>query len=217
MTGETLRKMMAESMIAWMGIAAGGGLSGCASTAVHGAGGPLVPVAAVPQVPAAAPDTSADWRSLLAAPFGSTLKDLPFPVHEVFLFGEDGRQGRNDERQDQECYTDTGRTHTLAGRTIDDYAFCFDRDRLFRVEAAMQLEADRAQAQFAALCDAWLKNTTDAERSDAECKGRDGARAFSAQLDLEAGGSDAGVSLVIVDASDRAGEPQSAAAPEKSP
>jgi len=119
------------------------------------AGGCRTPPPPVP-VPVAPPpdDSAADWHGLVLAPFGSVLKDVPAPLHEVLLFRDDAPGAA----VDAECYSTDSAAPPLLGRMPDDYLICFNHDRLSRIEASVHLTAAEAPDVFAQACGAWLRH-----------------------------------------------------------
>ncbi|HEX3912091.1 MAG TPA: hypothetical protein VHW71_01180 [Steroidobacteraceae bacterium] len=144
---------------------------------------PAPPPAAPP--PAALPlDPSYDWHVLLAAPFGSVLKDVPLTMHEVLLFRDE--QHRAASADELECYAvDDSRPRFLA-RSPSEYLLCFRHDRLSRIEAMVPLPADRAAQIFSDACGLWMKNE---QAGTQGCVGSSGGIAFSGHLESEAEGS----------------------------
>lgn len=159
-----------------------------------------------PPPPEARPlDGSYDWHVLVAAPFGSVLKQIPLSLHEVLLFRDQARG--NTAADDAECYASDAPAPRFVGRTPDEYLLCFKADHLARIQASVRLTAAEAPEVLAAACGVWLKNaartatgaavpsaasaSTDAPstavQSDAACKGRDGFVRFGAHLGEEAG------------------------------
>ena len=137
-------------------------------------------------------DESHSWRTLLPAPFGSTLKELPFTVHEVLLFRDQAQAGAPEEA---ECYASDAPAPRLLGVTADEYLLCFKHDRLSRVQAAVPLPVARAPAQFAALCAEWLKSAPSG--NDRACEGRDGSVRFLARLIADPDDQESAVSVVL--------------------
>jgi hypothetical protein len=167
------------------------GVAGCAS-----APRPVRPGPSAPVTPAV-PDASLDWRQLIAAPFASTLKELPFPVHEVLEFGAAARPGSSGGPAPEECFRPDGQSPRFLGRGLDDYVLCFRRDRLARIEAGLRLDTGGAEADFARYCDGWLKNATLIARSEANCRGREGDIAFEARLDEDRSQTTTSMSMIL--------------------
>ena len=186
-------------------------LTGCRAPTPHA----TAPDRAPPPPEARALDGSYDWHVLVIAPFGSVLKQVPLPLHEVLLFRDQARGGT--AADDAECYASDRPAPRFAGRTPDEYLLCFKADRLARIQASVRLTAAEAPQVFAAACTRWLKNamqamtgaaapgaaagsgaapetgaprTTDAETTGAQsadaCKGREGSIRFNAHLGEEA-------------------------------
>jgi hypothetical protein len=153
------------------------------------------PAAAPPPAPAPL-DASYDWHVLLAAPFGSVLKDVPLTLHEVFLFRDEA--GRAAPADELECYAVDGDRPRFVARSPSPYLFCFKQDRLARIEATVQLPAGEAARIFADACGLWLKKPL---ATTEECAGSEGGIAFaghfenqpdeSAQLTLQLDAADA--------------------------
>lgn len=160
-----------------------------------------------PHVSPAAAEVSYDWHGLLIAPFGSALKDIPVPLHEVLLFADPAHGGgaaddvaAGASAGAPECYAPDAHAPDFAGRTPEEYLLCFKQDRLSRVQAAVRLPAAEAQEVAAAACADWLLHaaapTDGAAGSPAAgppagtpgaspCEGRDGAVHFSGRLEEE--------------------------------
>jgi hypothetical protein len=136
---------------------------------------PVVPPPAPPPL-----DASYDWHVLLIAPFGSVLKDVPTPVHEVLLFHEDAPHPAAD---DLECYAPNQTPPRFVARTPFEYVLCFKHGHLSRVEAAVRLPQDQAAQIFADACGLWLGR---AQAPSAQgCEGADRGMAFVGRLDSE--------------------------------
>ncbi len=181
--------------------AAGLLLSACASA-------PSGPVA--PPPPLKAPlDASFDWHVLLLAPFGSLLKDVPLPLHEVLLFRDDGES--RPAADDAECFAIDGALPRFVDQALDEYLLCFRHDRLSRIAAAVRLPASKAATDFADACGLWLKNADVAAAaqatvgaapaavatSGATCAGNDADIGFSAGLEADPDGADALLSIKL--------------------
>jgi hypothetical protein len=159
----------------WWAMGAALLLAGCAAS-------PPSPVAP-PPVPAPL-DASYDWHVLLAAPFGSALKDIPLTMHEVLLFRD--QEHRAAAADELECFAvDDPPPHFLA-RSPNEYLLCFRHDRLSRIEAMVPLPPDQAAQIFSDACGLWMKN---AHQDSAECAGSDGGITFNGHLESEADGS----------------------------
>lgn len=149
--------------------------------------------AAQPPTPAIALDASYDWRVLLTAPFGTLLKDLPFPVHEVLLFQDASLKPL--QADDAECYAIDATAPRFIGRAPDQYLLCFKHDRLSRVVAAVRLPPAEAAGDFADACGLWMKTAAAARPGAAPaiaappsgeiCEGTDGSIGFSGHLEWE--------------------------------
>jgi len=169
------------------------------------------PSGPIPPPPLKAPlDASYDWHVLLLAPFGSVLKDVPLPLHEVLLFREEAES--RPAADDAECYAIDGALPRFMDRALDEYLLCFRHDRLSRIEAAVRLQASKAASDFADACGLWLKNaaaataagpTAGAEpaaaapTNGASCEGNDADIGFSAGLEADPDGADALLSIKL--------------------
>jgi hypothetical protein len=193
-------------------------LAGCHADSTR-SGAPDHGPAAPPARPADARppvDASYDWHGLLAAPFGSVLKEVPLALHEVLLFRDQARGGT--AADDGECYASDAPAPRFVGRTPDEYLLCFKQDHLARIQASVRLTAAEAPEVFAAACAVWQKNAArtsgaavpgsaastaaaDAGAPHAEaqsagaqgtslCKGRDGAIRFNGRLGEEPGSAE---------------------------
>jgi hypothetical protein len=152
-------------------------------------------------------DASYDWHVLLLAPFGSVLKDISLPVHEVLLF-RDAAQGAP-AADDAECYAVDGAALRFIARVPEEYLLCFIHDRLSRIEAAVRLPASEAAQDFADACGLWLKNAalafpaagaapaSTAPPEGAACEGSDRDIGFSGSLETELDGADALLSITL--------------------
>jgi hypothetical protein len=140
-------------------------------------------------------DASYDWHVLLIAPFGSVLKDIPVPLHEVLLFRDEARGAA--AADDAECYAPDQSAPQFVGHTPDEYLLCFKRDRLMRIQASVRL-ATQAPEVFAAACAGWLQRAVASAAPAApaadSCEGREGATHFSARLGEE---SESNLSIVL--------------------
>jgi hypothetical protein len=165
-------------------------LAACAASA---------PKPAAPPEPApAALDASYDWHVLLAAPFGSVLKDVPFTMHEVLLFRDESHAAA--PAGELECYSVDGARPRFVARSPSEYLLCFKHDRLSRIEATVQLPAEEAARIYADACGLWLKKPVGL---DEECAGTDGGITFAGHFESE---PDESAQLTIqLDAADPAG------------
>jgi len=178
-------------------------LSACASA-------PSGPVP--PPPPLKAPlDASYDWHVLLLAPFGSVLKDVPLPLHEVLLFRDE--EESRPAADDAECFAIDGALPRFVDQALDEYLLCFRHDRLSRIVAAVRLPAPKAATDFTDACGLWLKNAavaaaaaaqtttgaapTAAPATDASCAGKDADIGFSAGLEVDPDGADALLSIKL--------------------
>jgi hypothetical protein len=137
-------------------------------------------------------DASYDWHVLLAAPFGSVLKDIPAALHEVLLL-HDRELVPTDEA---ECYAADAPPPRFVGRSPEEYLLCFRHDRLSRIQATVPLGEAEAPGVFAAACRVWLKNAPgDAAPADAtSCDGTDGDVHVSGRLEQ---GPAAALSIIL--------------------
>jgi hypothetical protein len=127
---------------------------------------------------------SDDWHVLLIAPFGSVLKDIPVPLHEVLLFRDDahgngatGNAAADAAAVDAECYASDAPAPRFVGNIPDEYLLCFKQDRLSRVQASVRLVTAQASDVFAAACAGWLKNAASATDAGTSGTGTSGAGA----------------------------------------
>jgi hypothetical protein len=162
-------------------------MAGARRTALAGAVLTLAGCAASAPKPAAAPpappplDASYDWHVLVAAPFGSVLKDVPLTMHEVLLFRDDASRAAAEE---PECFSVDGTPPRFLARAPAEYLICFKHDRLARIEATVRLQQDQAARIFADACGLWMKN---AGAPGAQgCEGSDKGIAFAGRLDEDA-------------------------------
>jgi hypothetical protein len=168
--------------------------------------------------PAASPalsEESYDWHGLLAAPFGSMLKEVPMTLHEVLLFRDEAHGDR--AADEAECYSGDAPPPRFVGRTPDEYLLCFKQDRLARVQASVRLSAAEAPEVFAAACARWSKQaaplsdnrtpsmatpaavnatgegagTGDAAEASVACEGHDGGVHYSGHLEADSTAADA--------------------------
>ena len=137
-----------------------------------------------------------DWRSLLPAPFGSSVGRIPFALKEVLLFQGEARGGEADE---QECFAAAGRPFALRGVEADDYVLCFFHDRLFRAEAVLRLARDTPPETFGRWCEEWLSGLTQTERGAEHCAGRDQDTRFEATLTYDTEIAGPLVTVVVAD------------------
>ena len=148
-------------------------------------------------------DASYDWHVLLIAPFGSVLKVIPVPLHEVLLFRDEARGAAATD--DAECYAPDQTAPQFVGHTPEEYLLCFKQDRLTRIQASVRLGPEQAPEVFAAACAGWLQRAVvsaapapapaPAPAAPApaaapapvidSCEGREGATRFSARLGEE--------------------------------
>lgn len=150
---------------------------------------PPVAVAAAPVL-----DASYDWHGLLLLPFGTVLKDVPFPLHEVLLFRDASHAAQGD---DAECYAMEQAAPRFLARTPNEYLLCFTHDRLARVEATVNLPQDEAAHIFSDACGLWQRNAAaapmvagTAASEPGACEGRDGAVGYGGRLEQNADRTD---------------------------
>jgi hypothetical protein len=196
-----------------LGVALSSTLAACMSAAPHGAAAP--PEHQPGTAPDAQPaDAAYDWHGLMAAPFGSMLKDMPVALHEVLLFRDEAHAAT--EAEEQDCYAQNGPAPSFAGQKLDEYLLCFKHDRLWRIGAAVRLPADNAAQVFSQMCATWLQKAAPAGPEDrllpaaGGCDGRAGGVGFSAQLgpesNVESSDTDVRLSITLYSAADRDAE-----------
>ena len=138
---------------------------------------------AVPVPKAAVPlDASYDWHVLVAAPFGSLLKDAPVALHEVLLFGDETHGAT--AAGEMECFG-VATAPRFMDRSPEAYLLCFKHDRLARIEATVRLPQSQAAQILADACALWMRNAAAGAAGDA-CEGSQGAIEFSGRLEEEA-------------------------------
>ncbi|MGO9930940.1 MAG: hypothetical protein ACLPV8_03880 [Steroidobacteraceae bacterium] len=183
-------------------------LAACAST-------PRAPLPAPPAPKPVPLDASYDWHVLLLAPFGSVLKDVPLPLHEVLLFRDEAPGAP--AADEAECYATDAAAPRFIAREPEEYLLCFKHDRLSRIEAAVRVPEAQAAKVFAAACGLWLKNAATAlppasgapppptppavpaaaPPQAAACQGSAADIAFSASLEEEPDRADALLSIKL--------------------
>jgi hypothetical protein len=137
---------------------------------------------APPALPPAAPlDASYDWHVLLAAPFGSLLKDAPLTVHEVLLFRDEVPGASSSD--EAECYALNGEPPRFLARQPEEFLLCYVHDRLSRIEATVRLPGSEASQIFADACGLWMKNA--GEQIAEGCAGTDHGVGFSGRLEAD--------------------------------
>jgi hypothetical protein len=142
-------------------------------------------------------DASYDWHVLVTAPFGTLLKDVPLPVHEVLLFRESGPGG---PAQDEgECFAVNGTAPRFMLRTAEVYLLCFKRDRLYRIKATVRVPLADGAKTYADACGLWMKHAAPSDTG--ACEGADGNISFRGHLEEDAEDDDALLSITI-DAND---------------
>ncbi len=161
--------------------------------------------AATPVQNDAAADASFDWHPLVAAPFGTLLKDSPIRLHEVLLFHDESPGSAGTESKD--CYAADGTAPTFIGHAPDEYLMCFEHDRLDRIDASARIAVDDAARIFGRACARWLGNAQPLTKSDDACEGRDGDIAFSARLVVQPGEPTAELFMTLTDAAGRDADP----------
>jgi hypothetical protein len=147
-----------------------------------------------------------DWRALMMLPFGTLLKDVPYPLGEIVVFHDTANEAGAGE--DRDCYTlREAAPPRFFGRQVDEYSLCFSRDRLNRVEASVSLPEESASAQFTAACAEWQRRGAPAPGTGAadtgasdRCEFRDGATEVDARLATSEGSAAPAVSIALVDA-----------------
>ncbi len=136
-----------------------------------------------PAAPPPAPpplDASYDWHVLVAAPFGSVLKDVPLTMHEVLLFRDEAPRAA---AEDSECFSVDAAPPRFLARAPVEYLICFKHDRLARIEATVRLPQNQAAGIFVDACGLWMKNAGAANTQG--CAGTDKGIAFAGHLDEE--------------------------------
>jgi hypothetical protein len=167
------------------------------------------PLVAAPSPPP--PEASYDWHGLLLVPFGSVLKAIPFPLHEVLLFRDAAHAAPAD---DAECYAMEQTAPRFVARTPSEYLLCFKHDRLARVQATVNLSQSEAAQIFSDACGLWGRQAgagqpgggpPDAVASESaaaigqpgDCDGRDGAIGYTGRLDQEADQAEASLTVTL--------------------
>jgi hypothetical protein len=142
-------------------------------------------------------DGSYDWHVLLPAPFGSVLKDISLPLHEVLLFRDEAQSAS--AADEAECFAVDAAAPRFIARVPEEYLLCFIHDRLSRIEAAVRLPASQAAQDFAAACGLWLKNAASAAvpPDGAVCEGSDADIGFRASLETGPDHADALLSIKL--------------------
>jgi hypothetical protein len=162
------------------------------------------PVQSAPK-PVVSLDPSYDWQVLVAAPFGTLLKDVPLPVHEVLLFKDEAHS--DSAPDDAECYAIDGTPPRFIDRKPSAYLLCFTHDRLSRIQATVDLPDSQAAQVFADACGLWLKHAAQGAGpppapGSAACDGSGAAVAFSSRLETQPDHADALLSIKLI-AADR--------------
>ena len=176
------------------------GLSGCHASVTRSTPPEHAPAAAAhpPE------DPSSDWHGLLIVPFGTVLKDVPLPLHEVLMFHDEAHG--NTAAESADCHAADAPGPRFVGHTPQKYLLCFKQDRLARIVAVVHLPKAQASDVFATLCSRWLSATPAGEtpaiapQADA-CEGHDGTIHFSARLETnpdDTDGSPTEVALSMV-------------------
>lgn len=143
------------------------------------------PAAPAPAPSAPQPDASYDWHVLLLAPFGSILKEVPFKMHEVLLFKDQGSGGVDGG----ECYALEQPPPTFLKRTPAQFFLCFKHDHLASIEAVVMLANDEVPELLNSACALWHRNAGDeAPWAAPPCAGSDGTVHYEAQLEEEEDG-----------------------------
>ncbi len=172
-------------------LAAGTSLA-CLLAACAAPGPRALPTPAAADSAAAGSPAHGHWRSLVPAPFGSRVAQVPFPMNEVLLFhrGPGDAPARADA-EDQECFSNAGSPLEFRGAHVEDYVVCFFQERLFRVEAALRLPADAPADSAQRWCTDWREGTQPlpvakaASTNSAVCAGVQGGTAFSASVSAD--------------------------------
>jgi hypothetical protein len=171
--------------------------------AVQSACTPLRPAVteARPPNPAPAVDVSYDWRVLVPAPLGTDFAALQAGLHEVLLF-HDVAPGAAaaDGLEADDCYRANAAGPRFVGRATTDFLWCFRHDRLERIAAVVRLPSVDAPTAFARYCAAWLEHAAEASLSPTHCAARDGAEAFSADLQGTESASATDLAIVVYQA-----------------
>jgi hypothetical protein len=170
-------------------------LAACAARSPQTAAPPETAKVDVVKADVVKADPSYDWHVLVLAPFGILLKESPVPLHEV-LFFHDETHGSGDA-ESKDCFSLDQPPPRFIGKEPDHYLWCFEHDRLTRVEAAVRLPLKDAPQTFARACSIWQKVAAPLLVDDNSCAGRDGSTAFSARLVLTPGETTATVSVVL--------------------
>ncbi len=146
--------------------------------------------------PPAAPTD--DWHALMVLPFGTLLRDVPYPLDEVVVFHDSASAAAG--REEHECYTPRGTAPPrLFGHPVEEYSLCFSADRLNRIEASVSLPAESASAQFAAACAKWQRSGTPGISASDRCENRDGATELDARLTVSEASARPAVSIALID------------------
>lgn len=140
-------------------------------------------------------DPSYDWHVLVLAPFGILLKESPLPLHEVLLFHDESHASGDAENKD--CFSIDRPPPRFMGKQPDPYLWCFEHDRLTRVEASVRLSTKDAPQAFARACALWQGAAAPLPVDGNSCDGRNGSTAFSARLVLTPGETTALVSVTL--------------------
>jgi hypothetical protein len=191
--------MRADSLTRLVAAAAALLLAACAGSNSRPA--PL-PAQSAPK-PVVSLDPSYDWQVLLAAPFGTLLKDVPLAVHEVLLFKDEAHS--DSAADDAECYAIDGTPPRFVDRKPSAYLLCFTHDRLSRIQATVELPDSQAAQIFADACGLWLKHAgpgAPPAPSSGACEGSGAAVAFSSRLEEQPDHADALLSIKLI-ATDR--------------
>jgi hypothetical protein len=188
-----MRSVLAARFGAAAALAGAGMLAACASSNVPSGG--KVPGRGSASAPAAA---SYDWRPLMMLPFGTLLKDVPYRLGEIVVFHDSA--GESGGQEDRDCYTlrDTAPPRFF-GQQVDEYALCFSRDRLNRLEASVSLPPETASAQFAAACAEWQRTGTPGAAESERCEVRDGATEIDARLTTSEVSTQPAVSIALTE------------------
>ena len=135
---------------------------------------------ALQQLPAPL-DATYDWHVLLAAPFGSLLKDAPTNLHEVLLFRDEAPAAASSD--EAECYALNVDPPLFLARQPEEFLLCYVHDRLSRIEATVRLPSSEAPQIFTDACSLWTKNA--GEPIADGCAGTEHGVGFSGRLEAD--------------------------------
>jgi hypothetical protein len=135
-----------------------------------------------PPAPPVPLEASFDWHVLLAAPFGSLLKDAPLPLHEVLVFRDEAPGASSVD--EGECFAPNGTSPRFLARQAEEFLLCYVNDRLSRIEATVRLPSTDAPQVFADACGLWMKIAPG--QLEGACSGSTDGIAFSGHLETDA-------------------------------